>query len=434
LVVIVVRHAHVSRETAVSVVSLATIAIAVGTALQALPRGPIGSGFLAPPVFSAIYLAPCVLAAETGGLPLVFGMTAFAGLVEIVLSFCFASMRVVLQPVLTGFTVFIVGMQLGVVGIGETLDVADETLAAYPLHLVVTTLTLGTCVALSIWGKGVVRLFCTLAALVVGMIAAASIGLISSASLHTIATTQLLGMPDLGVVSYDFNVGLAPAFLAGGLAAALRTIGVVTTCQRANDAAWSRPDIANIRNGVRADGLGCLIGGVLGTMGMSVGPSLVGVSSATGATSRSIAFVAAAILVVSAFVPKVAAGFLVLPSEVAGAILVFTASFMIAGGMQIMLSRTLDTRAIYVIGIATLLALSKTVFPRYFEDLSPSVRSIASSPLAIGLIAAIALTLIFRLGTRQSAKLVWASHDDPISAGTAFIKATAAGWKVTASA
>ena len=98
-----------------------------------------------------------------------FGMTAFAGLVEIVLSFCFASMRVVLQPVLTGFTVLIVGMQLGVVGIGETLDVADELLAAYPLHLVETTLTLGSCVALSIWGKGVVRLFCTLAALVVGL-------------------------------------------------------------------------------------------------------------------------------------------------------------------------------------------------------------------------------------------------------------------------
>src|SRR6185437_5442317 len=266
------------------------------------------------------------------------------------------------------------------------------------------------------------------------MIAAASIGLISPASLHAVAAAQSLGIPDLGVISYDFNFGLAPAFLAGGLAAALRTIGVVTTCQRANDAAWSRPDMANIRNGVRADGLGCLIGGLLGTMGMSVGPSLVGVSSATGATSRAIAFVAAAILVVSAFVPKVAAGFLVLPSEVAGAILVFTASFMIAGGMQIMLSRTLDTRAIYVIGIATLLALSKTVFPRYFEDLSPSVRSIASSPLAIGLIAAIALTLIFRLGTRQSAKLVWASHDDPISVGTGFIKATAAGWKVTASA
>jgi NCS2 family nucleobase:cation symporter-2 len=302
LVVIVVRHAHVARETAVSVVSLAAVAAAVGTAPQALPRGTVGSGFLAPPVYSAIYLAPCVLAADMGGLPLVFGMTAFAGLVEIVLSFCFASMRVVLQPVLTGFTVFIVGMQLGVVGIGigigETLDVADEALAAYPLHLVVTTLTLSTCVALSIWGKGVARLFCTLAALVVGMIAAASIGLISPASLHTIATRPLLGMPDLGVISYDFNFGLAPAFLAGGLDAALRTIGV----------------------------------------------------------------------------------------------------------------------------------------PHYFEDLSPTLRSIASSPLAIGLIAAIGLTLIFRIGTRQRVKLVWASQTDPIETASAFIKTTAAGWKVTASA
>lgn len=49
--------------------------------------------------------------------------------------------------------------------------------------------------------------------------------------------------------------------------------------------------------------------------------------------------------------------------------LVFTASFMIAGGMEIMLSRAVDTRAIYVMGISTLLALSENVFPGYFTHL-----------------------------------------------------------------
>jgi len=88
IVVIVLRHAHVSHEVGIGVLSCACVAIAIGTALQALPRGPVGSGFLAPPVFSAIYLAPSVLAAEIGGLPLVFGMTIFAALLELLLSFC----------------------------------------------------------------------------------------------------------------------------------------------------------------------------------------------------------------------------------------------------------------------------------------------------------------------------------------------------------
>ena len=67
LVVIVLRHAHVSQETRVGTIGMAVIAAAIGTALQGLSRGPVGSGFLAPPVYSAIYLAPSILAAEKGG-------------------------------------------------------------------------------------------------------------------------------------------------------------------------------------------------------------------------------------------------------------------------------------------------------------------------------------------------------------------------------
>ena len=97
-------------------------------------------------------------------------------------------------------------------------------------------------------------------------------------------------MPDPSFVSYDFWPGLIPAFLIAGLAAALRTVGVVTTCQKINDRDWKRPAMKSIEGGVLADGLGCVGAGLLGTMGMNTGPSLVGVAKASGATSRYIAF------------------------------------------------------------------------------------------------------------------------------------------------
>lgn len=90
---------------------------------------------------------------------------------------------------------------------------------------------------------------------------------------------------------------------------------------------------------------------------MSIGPSLVGVSGATGATSRVIGFAASAVLLGFAFSPKLSGFFLLVPSEVAGSLLVFTASFMISGGMQVMLSRPVDTRAVFVIGVSTRLRL-----------------------------------------------------------------------------
>jgi xanthine permease XanP len=50
LVAIVLRSAKVAEADTVGLMGIACIALAVGTFLQALPRGPVGSGFLAPPV------------------------------------------------------------------------------------------------------------------------------------------------------------------------------------------------------------------------------------------------------------------------------------------------------------------------------------------------------------------------------------------------
>ena len=205
---------------------------------------------------------------------------------------------------------------------------------------------------------------------------------------------------------------------------------MITTCQRVNNTAWRQPDMTNIRKGVLADGLANVVGGIIGAPGMSISPSLVGISSVTGATSRVIAFAAAVVLVLIAASPKLAGLFLLIPPEVAGSLLVFTASFMISGGMGIMLSRPVDTRSVYVIGISTLLALSENVFPRYFRGLSPAVRSLTDNPLAFGLTAAIVLTLLFRIGTRQRAETRWIGVPDFASAALQFMRDTARGWKV----
>ena len=122
------------------------------------------------------------------------------------------------------------------------------------------------------------------------------------------------------------------------IAAALGTVGIITTCQKIKDDDWKQPDINSIKGGMFADGLGCMLAGALGTMGTNSAPSLVSVSKAAGA-----------ILIFL---------FLILPNAVIGAMLMFTASFMISGGIQIMMSQNIDNRMIYVIGFSMLLGLS----------------------------------------------------------------------------
>ena len=121
LIVIVFRHAGASYAATLNALSFGMIALAASTVLQSIWKGPVGSGYLAPPVFSAIYIGPAVLAASTGGLPAVFGMTMFAGLVEISLAPLLSRLRALFPPAISGLIVVIVGLQLGVIGVGDLL-------------------------------------------------------------------------------------------------------------------------------------------------------------------------------------------------------------------------------------------------------------------------------------------------------------------------
>jgi NCS2 family nucleobase:cation symporter-2 len=431
LLVIVARAAGVPSGTALDIVSLGMIALAVSTILQALWKGPVGSGYLAVPVFSAIYLAPALLAAHTGGLPAVFGMTMFAGLVEIVLSRSLGRLRALFPPAISGLVVAVVGLDLGLVGVDHLLGVDAFRDQDYKTHVAIAVLTLSIAVGSSVWSSGLMRLMCSALAVVLGSIVAFFAGLIPDESIRRVLDAPLFALPDPTFLSYSFSPGLVPAFFISGLAAALRTVGVVTTCQKINDRDWKRPNMASIEGGVLADGLGCLIAGLLGTMGMNTGPSLVGVAKASGATSRVIAFACAGWLVLFSFVPKIAALFLVLPLSVVGSALVFTASFMIAGGIQIMVSRNIDTRMTYVIGISLVLGLSKDVYTDYFAALPPYLHPLTGSMLSLTLIVALGLNLLFRIGIRRRDAFALGDRELAIDKFAAFLAARGKAWGVT---
>jgi NCS2 family nucleobase:cation symporter-2 len=430
LIVIVFRHADASDTATLNALSLGMIALAVSTMLQSIWKGPVGSGYLAPPVFSAIYIGPAVLAAGTGGLPAVFGMTIFAGLVEISLAPLLRKLRALFPPAISGFIVTIVGLQLGVIGIGDLLGVEHIHRPTFHYHVMVGVLTLAIMCALSVWGRGIMRLICSMLGIVVGMLVSVGAGLVSSDSMRNLVDSPIFAIPQPYYLAYDFQFSLVPAFLMAGTAAMLRTVGVITTCQKINDLDWKRPDLKSIQAGILADGIGCVVAGLLGVMGMNSAPSLVGVAKATGATSRYVGFSCAAILLIFAFVPKYAALFLLLPQPVIGGALVFTSSFMIAGGVQIIVSRNLDNRATYVVGVSLLLGLAREVFPAYFKQTTPVLHLFTGSMMSIGVLSAFLLNLIFRIGATRRATFEFENADTSTADIERLFRARGRAWSV----
>lgn len=431
IVVIVVRATGVDTETARSAVSMAMIASAVGTVLQALHHGPVGSGFLAPPVFSAIYLGPSILAAKAGGLPAVACMTVCAGLTEILLARFLHRLRIIMQPAISGLTICIIALELGIVGLQHALDVGGENSPRFGAHILVAGLTFSVAVGFTVWGKGVWKLVCSLLGMLTGIAAAFVLGIFQIRLVEMLDVAPWFAIPNPSYVSFHWAPALMPAFIAAGVAAAIRTVGVVSTCQKANDASWNRPNFANVRKGVLADGLGCAVGGLFGAPGMNIAPSLVGVSIATGVTSRVIAYACAIVLVGLAFMPKVADLLLHLPLAVAGALLVFTASIMLASGLQLMISRPLDIRFTFVVGVGLLLPLTRLVSLNYFGSLPAWLSILTNSGLALGLTSAIGLLLIFRIASGRQQTILWRKSEDALVELERTLDLRAHEWELT---
>ncbi|MFZ4411343.1 MAG: hypothetical protein ACOYOH_28650, partial [Paracraurococcus sp.] len=106
--ILVARIAGVPLATAAAIVAFSFVTIGLTTMLQAA-RGP-GCGFLFPIAFTGAYVAPSVAALEIGGLPLVFGMTACAGVFQVLLSYGFRRARFVFPPEVAGLVIMLVGL------------------------------------------------------------------------------------------------------------------------------------------------------------------------------------------------------------------------------------------------------------------------------------------------------------------------------------
>jgi NCS2 family nucleobase:cation symporter-2 len=74
---------------------------------------------------------------------------------------------------------------------------------------------------------------------------------------------------------------------------------------------------------------------------------------------------------------------------------------MILGGLQVMMSRMLDTRRIFVIGIAVIFGLSVEMVPGLYSSVPAWIKPLFSSSLSLGTVLVVGLNLLFQLGTSK---------------------------------
>ena len=403
--VIVLQETGMLAAQAERMIHASMIVMGIATILQTLRHGRIGSGYLCLEQVGPAYVPVSILAVKAGGLPLLAGMTLVSGLFGVVLSRLMGRLRPLFSAEVTGTIVMMVGLALIPVAVSRFLGIAESGGVIDPLSVSIASITFFVMVGVTVWGSARLRLFSVLIGIGAGSICAYASGLVSDEHLHRLEQASLLALPSFTGEGWSFSGALLVPFLVTALASSLKAVGDLTTCQKVNDAEWKRPDMKSISGGILADACGVMLSGGVGTMGQSTSSANVGLSIATGATSRRIGFACGVILMVLAFVPKLAVLFAIMPSPVIGALLFFAASFMIVAGVQILTSRMMDARKTFVVGVSIILGLSINMLPGVYLNLPGMLQPAFASSLSVATLSALLLNLLFRIGVAQRAKL-----------------------------
>jgi len=318
-------------------------------------------------------------------------MTAVAGLFEVLLSRVMHRLRVLFPPEVTGLVVAMVGISVIPVALTNFMGRnGSEAVTELP-ELAVALVTLGTMVGITVWSRGKLRLYSVLVGMICGYIASIGLGILDAGHLSLFNEAPILAAPDLDHFGWAFDPVLLLPFLIAITCSSLKTVGDITTCQKINDVEWKRTDMRNVGQGILADGMSAIFGGLAGTMGQSTSSSNIGLSIGTGATSRRIAFAIGGILIALAFLPKLAMVFVVMPMPVMGATLIFSVSFMIIAGFQIIMSRMLDARRTFLVGIPLIMGLSVDAVPGLYDNVPHLLAPIFSSSLSLAAVLAVLL-------------------------------------------
>jgi xanthine permease XanP len=389
-----------------SLVSVGLLAGGLASILQATRKWGLGSGYFCLHTSSFIYFQASISAAQTGGLALVCGMTATAGFMQVLMSRVFGRLRTLFPPEVAGLVVAMVGLALAPYAVKSLFGLGQDDTLMELNEVLVGVGTLAIIVGFTVWGKHALKLYSILFGIIFGYASAYALGLLPKGMGDQLRELPLVALPQIVHPGLAFDPAFILPFLIAAICSSLKLTGDVITCQKINDLDWKRVDMQSVQRGVNAEGLGTAAAGLLGGTGLAASSSNIGMSYASGATSRHIGYATGIFFIVLAFLPQPAYVLSNMPVPVIGAIIIYAACFMIVTGWSIIMTRMIDSRKTFVVGISLVMGVSVLVAPEIYAPLPDHFKPIFGSSIALTAVTGVLLNLIFRIGIGYRAELV----------------------------
>lgn len=387
-----------------------------------------GFGHLVPSAVISSFVAPSIVAMQAGGLKMLAGMTLISGLVVVLLSRVLYRWRPLFPPEVVGLIAFMVGASQVTLALSRFLGFSRASDHLDLHYLLVASITLALMAGLTVWGKGRLRLFSSFLTLVAGCIVANSFGFIRSDQWAEVANARLFDLPRIHPPGLAFDYGLMLPFVILGLSVAMKSAGDLAVSEKISDSDWKRADLRRDRPAMFTFGLGTIASALAGGFALMSSSSNIGLSAATAAATRYAGYACGVIMIALAFFPKVVTLLTIVPTPVAGAMFLLVVSYNLIAGMQIIMSRMMETRHTYIIGFSLLFGLGVDTMPDLATQAPAVLRPLLSSGLTLATVMVVVLNALFHVGTSRKRKIELAPTPASIQPLCEFIESFSAQW------
>ena len=364
----------------------------ISTALQAVRLGRVGAGYLLFMGPAGAFIGVCVSALDQGGPALLATLVVASSLVPIVISMRLALFRRLLTPTIVGTVNLLVPATVLPVVFSRLSDAPHDMAPGPPLTAVATILVIS---GISLKAGPTLRLWAPLAGVIAGSAIGGSLGLYG---LDLVARAPWVGLPQGGWPGIGLDLGpafagLLPAFVFVSLIGAIQTITGAVAIQRVS---WRRPravDYRSVEGAVAADGIGKLLSGlaaIVPTQTIAVSAPTI---ELTGVAARRVGIAAGGALMALAFLPKVLAMILAIPSPVIVAYLTVVLAMTFVRGMTEVVQGGIDHRKGMICGVAFWVGVgcqNDLLFPGLLSELAGGL---LKNGITAGGIVAILMTL-----------------------------------------
>ncbi|MDN8579100.1 nucleobase:cation symporter-2 family protein [Corynebacterium bovis] len=328
--------------------------------------------------------APMIAVGSDHGLPAMYGAVIATGVLMIAVAPVFSRLTRYFPPLVTGTIVMVVGLSLsGVVAGWVRGDDGD------PLNVLLAVATVVVVIVVHRFAPPTLRPVAVLAGLVGGTVLAQLLGRVSW---EGVGGTAWFAVPQ------PFMFGV-PQFLPGAVVT-MAVCGLVVMTETSGDLVSvgrivGRPvDRRTMADGLRADGLSTVLGGIVNTFPYTVFAQNIGLVSLSRVRSRFVVAAAGVLLVVLGLVPRAGAVVAALPQPVLGGAGMALFGMIVASGVRTLAAVEFTETKALVVGIAVMVSLLPTVVPGFFDAFPSWASMILGSGISLGAVVVVTLNIL----------------------------------------